>query len=136
MPVTRHVAWWNLENLFDEENSPFRTEKVKRTLGDSLKGWTPVLRDLKIKQLASVIDALATAKRPVVIAGRGAWEAGAADALAELADLTGALTATTALARGFFPRSEYDLGVALALLFGVGVPWLRTRLAQRKIGRR
>src|SRR5690242_5883866 len=55
MPVTRHVAWWNLENLFDEVNSPFRTDKVKRTLGDSLKGWTPVLRDLKIKQLASVI---------------------------------------------------------------------------------
>ena len=55
MPVTRSVAWWNLENLFDEENSPFRTEKVRRTLGDSLKGWTPVLRDLKIKQLASVI---------------------------------------------------------------------------------
>jgi len=55
MPVTRTVAWWNLENLFDEENSPLRTEKVKRTLGDSIKGWTPVLRDLKIKQLASVI---------------------------------------------------------------------------------
>ena len=55
MPVTRHIAWWNLENLFDEENSPFRTDKVKRTLGDSLKNWTPVLRDLKIKQLASVI---------------------------------------------------------------------------------
>jgi hypothetical protein len=31
---------------------------------------------------------------------------------------------------------ETVLGVALALLFGVGVPWLRTRLAQRKIGRR
>jgi hypothetical protein len=55
MPVTRSVAWWNLENLFDEENSPFRTEKVKRTLGASIVGWTPVLRDLKIKQLASVI---------------------------------------------------------------------------------
>jgi len=55
MPVTRYVAWWNLENLFDEENSPLRTEKVRRTLGDSLKGWTPVLRDLKIKQLATVI---------------------------------------------------------------------------------
>jgi len=23
-----YLAWWNLENLFDEENSPRRTEKV------------------------------------------------------------------------------------------------------------
>lgn len=67
MPVTRHVAWWNLENLFDEENSPFRTEKVRRTLGDSLKGWTPVLRDLKITQLASVIAQMNEGSGPDLI---------------------------------------------------------------------
>lgn len=57
MPVEYHVAWWNLENLFDEENAPLsrRTDKVRRALGESLEGWTPVLRDRKIDQLASVI---------------------------------------------------------------------------------
>jgi predicted extracellular nuclease len=55
MPSTYFVAWWNVENLFDEENSPRRTEKVARALGTSIVGWTPALRDQKIGQLASVI---------------------------------------------------------------------------------
>jgi acetolactate synthase-1/2/3 large subunit len=55
--------------------------------------------------------ALAGAKRPFLLAGRGAWIAGAADALGALADATGALTASTALGRGIFPRPEFDLGV-------------------------
>jgi acetolactate synthase I/II/III large subunit len=55
--------------------------------------------------------ALANAKRPVLLAGRGAWIAGAGGALGEIADATGALTASTALGRGVFPRPEYDLGV-------------------------
>ena len=55
MPSTYYVAWWNLENLFDEEGSPRRTDKVARALGNSIVGWTPALRDRKIAQLASVI---------------------------------------------------------------------------------
>jgi predicted extracellular nuclease len=55
MPATYYVAWWNLENLFDEENSPRRTEKLQRTIGADLVGWTPARRDKKISQLASVI---------------------------------------------------------------------------------
>lgn len=55
MPSTYHVAWWNLENLFDEENSPRRTEKLQRAIGADLTGWTPARRDRKISQLASVI---------------------------------------------------------------------------------
>ncbi|MGN6220882.1 MAG: thiamine pyrophosphate-binding protein [Microbacterium sp.] len=54
---------------------------------------------------------LSSAKRPVILAGRGAWVAGAGPALGALADACGALTASTALARGIFPRAEYDLGV-------------------------
>jgi hypothetical protein len=49
------VAWWNVENLFDEENSPRRTEKLNRVIGNDLVGWTPQLRDRKISQLADVI---------------------------------------------------------------------------------
>ncbi len=51
------------------------------------------------------------AARPFLLAGRGAWVAGAGEALGELADATGALTASTALGRGIFPRAEFDLGV-------------------------
>jgi endonuclease/exonuclease/phosphatase family metal-dependent hydrolase len=52
-----YLAWWNLENLFDEENAPpqRRPEKVARAVGRDLAGWTPELRDRKIAQLASVI---------------------------------------------------------------------------------
>jgi hypothetical protein len=53
--VDYDVAWWNLENLFDEEDSPRRTEKVARVIRNQIAGWTPALRDRKITQLASVI---------------------------------------------------------------------------------
>jgi predicted extracellular nuclease len=55
--VTYHVAWWNLENLFDEENAPpeRRTDKVFRAIKSDIAGWTPPRRDRKVSQLASVI---------------------------------------------------------------------------------
>jgi acetolactate synthase-1/2/3 large subunit len=62
--------------------------------------------------LRDAAAALAGARRPFLLAGRGAWIAGAADVLGELADATSAVTASTALGRGIFPRPEYDLGVA------------------------
>ncbi|MCI1017577.1 thiamine pyrophosphate-binding protein [Microbacterium sp. C5A9] len=62
--------------------------------------------------LDEIAAALAGASRPVLLAGRGAWLAGAGDALGELARLTGALTASSALGRGVFPDARYDLGVA------------------------
>jgi hypothetical protein len=55
MASTYYLAWWNLENLFDEENSPRRTEKLQRAIGADVVGWTPARRDRKIAQLASVI---------------------------------------------------------------------------------
>jgi hypothetical protein len=39
-PMADHfVAWWNVENLFDVENSPLRSEKLNRQLRSELKGW-------------------------------------------------------------------------------------------------
>jgi acetolactate synthase-1/2/3 large subunit len=61
--------------------------------------------------LDEIAAALAGAERPFLLAGRGAWLAGAGAALGRLADETGALTASTALGRGIFPRGESDLGV-------------------------
>ncbi|MGO2520575.1 MAG: thiamine pyrophosphate-binding protein [Microbacterium sp.] len=61
--------------------------------------------------LDDIAGALRDAERPFLLAGRGAWLAGASDALGALAEATGALTASTALGRGVFPAAEYDLGV-------------------------
>ncbi|WP_022881223.1 thiamine pyrophosphate-binding protein [Gryllotalpicola ginsengisoli] len=62
--------------------------------------------------LERVAGLLADAERPLLLAGRGAWLAGASEALGALADATGAVTASTALGRGVFPDTAHDLGVA------------------------
>ena len=61
--------------------------------------------------VAALAHDLAAAERPLLLAGRGAHRAEAGELLGELADLTGAVTATTALARSIFPRPEFDLGI-------------------------
>ena len=61
--------------------------------------------------LDDIANALRSAERPFLLAGRGAWLAGASEALGALADAAGALTASTALGRGVFPDARYDLGV-------------------------
>ena len=63
------------------------------------------------RSIRDAAAALAGAERPFLLAGRGAWISGAGEALGALADATGAITASTALGRGIFPRSEFDLGV-------------------------
>jgi thiamine pyrophosphate-dependent acetolactate synthase large subunit-like protein len=62
--------------------------------------------------LARVADALADARRPAIIAGRGAVIAGAGPALRRLGELTDALLATSAVANGLFTGDPYDLGIA------------------------
>src|SRR5699024_5959910 len=62
--------------------------------------------------LAQVAEQLRTSSRPLLLAGRGAHLSGAGPVLAELAEATGALTVSTALARGLFPPADRDLGVA------------------------
>jgi hypothetical protein len=52
---TYYCAWWNVENLFDEEFAPDRSDKLQRAIGRDLVGWTPQLRDTKTGGLASVI---------------------------------------------------------------------------------
>lgn len=60
--------------------------------------------------LTPVMEKLAAAERPVIIAGRGARKA--KDAILRLAERTGALLATSLQAKGLFSGEEYDLGIS------------------------
>ncbi len=57
-------------------------------------------------------DVLQAAGRPAIVAGRGAVLADAGAAIEALADRTGALLATSAMAHGLFADSAYSLGIA------------------------
>jgi thiamine pyrophosphate-dependent acetolactate synthase large subunit-like protein len=60
--------------------------------------------------VAALADAVAAARRPVVLAGRGARAA--REPLERLAEATGALVATSAVAAGLFAGNEWDLGIS------------------------
>jgi thiamine pyrophosphate-dependent acetolactate synthase large subunit-like protein len=61
--------------------------------------------------VAAAADRLARAERPIVLAGRGAVESGAREAILELAARTGALLGTTLLARDWFRGEPFELGL-------------------------
>jgi thiamine pyrophosphate-dependent acetolactate synthase large subunit-like protein len=61
--------------------------------------------------LRAAVAALAGARRPVLLAGRGAAWSGAGPALRELAAACGALLTTTLPGIGLFTGDPYDLGV-------------------------
>ncbi|MGY1915339.1 thiamine pyrophosphate-binding protein [Blastococcus sp. SYSU DS0973] len=69
----------------------------------------PVPADAEVARLA---DALRASRRPVFVAGRGSRGPGARRALEELAARCGALLATSAVARGLFRGSDWDLDVS------------------------
>ena len=62
--------------------------------------------------LAILLEALDLAQRPVFVAGRGARGAGCRGALEQLAEATGALVATSAVAKGLFNGNPWSLDVS------------------------
>jgi hypothetical protein len=50
------ISWWNLENLFDTEDSPNRSDKLSRVLKNELKGWNEEILKAKINQLSKIIS--------------------------------------------------------------------------------
>jgi hypothetical protein len=62
--AAHHIAFWNVENLFDIDGSPRRSDKLQRALGNELAGWTPAQLDAKIAQLAAIIQQLNGAAGP------------------------------------------------------------------------
>jgi thiamine pyrophosphate-dependent acetolactate synthase large subunit-like protein len=63
-------------------------------------------------ELLAAARLLSDSRRPVILAGRGAVEADAGDALVRLADRTGALLATSLRGVGLFKGHRYNVGVA------------------------
>lgn len=62
--------------------------------------------------VSQVTDLLGSARRPLILAGRGAVLASAGPVLERLGDRIGALFATSAVAKGLFAGNPFDLGIA------------------------
>jgi thiamine pyrophosphate-dependent acetolactate synthase large subunit-like protein len=62
--------------------------------------------------IADLASRLEGARRPVIIAGRGAQHAGARAAIEALGEHLGALMATSLVAKGFFDGNPYDVGIS------------------------
>lgn len=61
------ISFWNLENLFDIEGSPRRSEKLDRAIGNDLIGWDQAQLDLKIQQLTAIIQQLNSGQGPDIL---------------------------------------------------------------------
>jgi thiamine pyrophosphate-dependent acetolactate synthase large subunit-like protein len=74
----------------------------------------PALRPSRpaAESVVEAADALLTANRPLIIAGRGAREAAAGRLLEELAEQLGALLATSAVGNGLFSGNPWALGIS------------------------
>ena len=64
------------------------------------------------RQIDALVDKLSQARCPIVLAGRGVMRADAAREVEELAERSGALLATTLLARGMFDHNPFSIGIA------------------------
>lgn len=62
-----YISWWNLENLFNEENCPERSEWLQRSLRSELKGWTTEVLNKKLAQLAKIISLMNEGKGPDIM---------------------------------------------------------------------
>jgi acetolactate synthase I/II/III large subunit len=63
-------------------------------------------------QVDALVEKLMRARCPIVLAGRGVMRSGAQKEVEELAERSGALLATTLLARGMFDHNPFSLGIA------------------------
>ncbi|MGH9951664.1 MAG: endonuclease/exonuclease/phosphatase family protein [Nitrososphaeraceae archaeon] len=61
------VSWWNLENLFDIEGSPRRTEKLARTIKKEVKGWSEKILNRKIAQISQIISKMNGSNGPDIL---------------------------------------------------------------------
>src|SRR4051812_8047794 len=73
---------------------------------------SPALAPVRPADLEAVLDALANAQRPAIIAGRGAVLANAGPALRRLGERIGAILATSAVGNGLFAGDPFAVGIS------------------------
>ncbi|BCW44781.1 thiamine pyrophosphate-binding protein [Arthrobacter sp. StoSoilB5] len=87
---------------------------VQAQLAGNQRQISPIGRPAAVRPAASSVkaltDLLLTAQRPVFVAGRGGRHAGAE--ILALAELSGALVATSAVAKGLFGGEPFALGIS------------------------
>ena len=62
-----YIAFWNLENLFDIENSTDRPAWFQKTIKGELKGWNATVLKKKIACLKSIIELMNDGQGPDVL---------------------------------------------------------------------
>lgn len=93
-------------------NLPLPLSRVEATgIGSVLNLPIAAPSEVDEEQLDAALGLLASASRPIVLAGAGVVAAGAECEVRELADLLGAPLFTTALARGLFRGHPRHLGI-------------------------
>jgi thiamine pyrophosphate-dependent acetolactate synthase large subunit-like protein len=71
----------------------------------------PDLSSAAAHQVEAAVDVLVKARRPLLLAGLGAYRSGAAQPIAALADRLGALLTTTVMADGLYRDNRWSLGI-------------------------
>jgi acetolactate synthase-1/2/3 large subunit len=79
------------------------------TSDELIKPYTVYPDPAKIAEAAEVV---ARSRKPVIVVGRGAQRSGAGDAILQLAENTGALIATTLMAKTWLSEDEYHVGIS------------------------
>ena len=92
------------------ERSPIRIFPTIRRRADLVPVAQRPIPDPAI--VDRVVELIAKAEKPIIIAGRGATRSGARVELEALAELSGALLATSLLGKGLFEGNPYALDVA------------------------
>lgn len=94
----------DLQNaLFEDGDEPYVPSSVL------MPQW-PAQADPRA--IAAAADLLAASRRPVIVVGRGALQAEAGDAVRRLAERTGALIATTLLAKTWLNDDPFHAGIS------------------------
>ena len=90
---------------------PYQHEVAEAGDAPVVAAEAPVPAEPDAGELDAAAERLCEAERPLVLAGRGAFRAGAAAALRELADELGAVLGTSLPASGLFRGHPADLGL-------------------------
>ncbi len=91
------------QKKFEDDDEEYKPSSTLFTRG-------AVHPDTRVLEQAA--DMVASAKKPVIIVGRGAQWAGAGPAVLKLGDRIGALILTTLLTKTFLNESEYHAGIS------------------------